>query len=261
MSEEFYKNIGEQSWERSGVRVVPATWPSAQNVLSVDTLLARWRFFLPSDELVGRILEMNDKLGSDYFEKLVETTSARENTDLSSEEEPIQSVLWYRWLFYQLSEVLFHRSDTDKRTSLSDEESGRLFQRFLSERIYNHLAMLSRTDYAKRGNAFSIKEELTEELAEKVGLGLYLSSDTNVELRDEIEKLLMEMAFAFQQWLVVDQQGTYTTTWGTICTPQKRDEFILEESESEPVVLTPDVQFQKSSSVIGRFFKKAARAR
>lgn len=263
MPKELYQNVGEQLWEGSGVTVVPATWPSAQNVFSVDTLLSRWKFFLPPVSLVDRILEMNDRLGDDYFERLFETTSAREQTDLSSEEEPIQSGLWYRWLFRQLSEVLFHRGETkESNSSLSQEESASLFQKFISERIYNHLAMLSRTDYAKRGNAFSIREELTEELAEKIGLGLYLHSDTNEERRGEIEKLLIELAYVFQQWLVVDQQGMYATTWGAICTPEKRDEFILEGSDSEPLMLLPDVQFEKSSSnMIGRLFRKTARAR
>ena len=195
----------------------------------VEQLISDWTFFLPSAELTSLILSQNDKLGSEYFSKEYKTfrTSVPEQTD---ENILAQSL-------HKAADILFHESVESSRQS--EEEIIATFQAFFSERIFNHLARLSRTPYAKTG-IFSINEELTIELAEKIGLGLYLHEKTSPQLREETEEILLKLALEFQRWFLHAHRGVFFAIWGSMFSVDKKG--LRDEIQGNSIVLIPDVK-------------------
>jgi hypothetical protein len=202
-------------------------------------LLHRWKFFRPSPDLVRDVLRLNDKLGGAYFEGEYAALDAREGG--GSGEEPVKDVNWFRWLFRQASDAISHGEDEGtERRGESEEDELSFFRASISERVFNHLAMLARSRHAAQGGAFSIREELTAELAEKIGLGLYLHRKTSSELRAEAESVLLRLAGEFQHWLVVLKGGRFGTTWGQIYASGNRVVGVGDDSLN--LILTPDVE-------------------
>jgi len=197
----------------------------------VEQLISDWTFFLPSVELTSLVLSQNDKLGSEYFAKEYQAfrTSAARHID--------QNILVQR--LQKAAGILFHELNTAESPRQSEEEIIATFQAFFSERIFNHLARLSRTPYAKTGT-FSIKEELTIELAEKIGLGLYLHEKTLPQLREETEEILLKLAFEFQRWFLDEHQGVFFALWGPMFSVDKKD--LREKIQGNSIVLVPDVK-------------------
>lgn len=191
----------------------------------VEELISDWTFFLPSPTLSREILFQNDKLGSDYFKK------ESSQQDYSFEENDAADL-------ETASKILFHESLQTEASAQSEEEFISDLQAFISERIFNHLAMLSRTNYAKTG-VFSIREELTIELAEKLGLGIYLHEKTSAQLREETEKILLKLAWEFQRWLIRDRRGIFYATWGAIFSVDKQD--LRLNGPENSIVVEPDV--------------------
>ena len=195
----------------------------------VEQLISNWTFFSPSPELIRIILLQNDKLGSDYFHKHYQSGI---DSIFEDSENPLQAL-------QKAADILFHRSGLREPESQSEGEIISGFQAFFAERIFNHLAMLSRTPYARSGT-YSIREELTIEIAGKIGLGLYLHEKTSNDLRDETEKILVQLAREFQYWLVKEHQGIFHTVWGSIISVDK--ESLRGESCDNSIILVPDVE-------------------
>jgi len=195
----------------------------------VEQLISNWTFFSPSPELIRIILLQNDKLGSDYFHKHYQSGI---DSIFEDSENPLQAL-------QKAADILFHRSGLREPESQSEGEIISGFQAFFSERIFNHLAMLSRTPYARSGT-YSIREELTIEIAGKIGLGLYLHEKTSNDLRDETEKILVQLAREFQYWFVKEHQGIFHTVWGSILSVDK--ESLRGEICDNSIILVLDVE-------------------
>lgn len=213
---------------------------SLKGELLLKHRLAEWRFFPAPEALVKEILLLSDKLVENHLDY-----EAAQEEDLELEGEEANELAdkdpsWFREVLNEVSEILFHGSKESERGNFENRtESISYYQSLIGERIYNHLARLSRSAYARRGGSFSIREELTEELAGKLGLGLYLRLDQNHELRQECNRVLFYLALSFQNWLI-ERKEVYVAPWGIICTPNK--------SETEPhlqgqprLIMTPDV--------------------
>jgi len=194
----------------------------------VEDLISTWIFFSPSLELTKLILELNDKLGSQYFRQHYQPGTGPTAEDSQTFRQGLQKAF----------DILFHKSEQRKFEDQSEEEIISGFQAFFSERIFNHLAMLSRTPYARSGT-FSIREELTIELAEKIGLGIYLHEKTLPELREETEKVLLRLAWEFQHWFIGVQNGFFSTVWGSLLSVDRED--VREQVPGNSIVLVPDV--------------------
>lgn len=192
-----------------------------ENTAVADELLApqllKWRFFSPSVDLTKRIWQLNDALGTEYFEKEFERLTKHEPDVPELAEEVTEDPNWLRRILTRVSEIVFHEDEDSRNDSkLSDAEFTVLLQKIISERVYNHLAMLFRSPHAKKGGAFSLQKELTKGIVEELGLGLYLHPKTSGTLRTNCEVALNDLANEFQEWFVVKQKGAYSTVWGEI---------------------------------------------
>lgn|GEM_PF-6304394 len=207
---------------------------SAEDEL-VDGLLHRWKFFLPSPDLAEDILRLNRELGAAYFD--------REYAALDAREEQAEDVEWFRRLSGHASKILSHDGEADGvHRGESGEEELSFLRASISERIFNHLTMLARSRYALQGGAFSLREELTIGLAEKIGLGLYLHRKTSRELHDKAENVLLRLAGEFQHWFVDakdGKDGAAETTWGMI---YKEGKDVIRIGGFYYLILTPDVE-------------------
>jgi len=203
--------------------------------------LAEWRFFPPPEDIVREILRLSDKLVDNHLDY---ETAQEEDLELEGEEInelADKNPSWFREVFNEVSEILFHGSKESQRDDFENgTESISYYQSLVGERIYNHLARLCRSSYARRGGSFSIREELTDEIAGKIGMGLYLRLDQNDELRQECNRVLFYLALSFQNWLI-ERKEVYVAPWGIICTP--------DTSETQPhlhgqprLIMTPDVK-------------------
>lgn len=212
----------------------------------IDALVDEWKFFRPTVNLVKQILQLREELGDSYLKKEYESLKAQTAGAESNEDVEITSVLVeqaekkssLRLIFSQMSSIL--GLGGQRGSNHSDEESVALQQNLISEKIYNHLAMLARSPRTIRGEAFSIRKELTQGIAEKIGLGLYLSSETDDELRQETEKVLLRLADEYQKWFLDNRRrGAFEATWGNIYESHK--EISKKERDSHPLILTADL--------------------
>ena len=205
----------------------------------VEEVFTTWRFFIPSPGLTRDLLRLNDDLGEAYFEGEYEKLVAGDAR--GSSEGPVKDINWFKGLYRRVSGILFHREgEAAESGEKSEEEETSFFQSFIAERVFNHLAMLSRSRHARNGGSFSIRDELTKEIAEKIGLGLYLHQKTSPELRSEAESVLLRLAGEFQHWFIKKKSGEFTTSWGRMCAVGN---YIALEGESRhPLLLRPDVE-------------------
>ncbi len=227
---------------------------SADEEEVIDALIREWTFFLPSERVVANILALREDLGDNYLDREYEsisTNSVRSESDEKAvevasqllSEAPKKNGLVR--LFSQLAEII-GLDPNDNRASQGDSVA--LYQSFISETIYDHLAMLARTPRTRRGEPFSIHKELTEGIAEKIGLGLYLADSTSDRLREETERVLLQLAGEYQNWLLDwERQGTFQPTWGNIYATAK--EISEEERAARPLLLDADVESAAAASV------------
>lgn len=215
----------------------------AKGEILLEQQLAKWKFFPPPADIVEEILELNEKLVDNHLNQEEGLESdARESNELAD-----QDGRWFKRVFKEASEILFRDSGRPVGNGSDEGESFSYYQSVVGERIYNHLAMLARSPYAKQGGSFSIREELTEELAGKIGLGLYLRLDENDALREKCNRVLFNLALSFQNWLI-ERKEVYPAPWGIICTPRKSE--MLPDLHSQPrLIMTPDVEVEVLKSI------------
>lgn len=221
----------------------PEIRPETEPYRVVDALLEEWKFFIPEPPLTRRILALREQLGDSYFEQEYESFKAKASDSESHDDLQDASSLpeqnsgrkgFLQNVFDQVSTIFGFARDEGSR-----EESVALYQSFISETIYDHLAMLGRSPGTMKGHAFSIRKELTEGIAEEIGLGLYLTPEIGENLHHQSESALLELAGDYQKWLVEERQGICETTWGYICSSQR--ELTEEMRNSQPLILIPDV--------------------
>ena len=207
-----------------------------------------WKFFLPPLEVTRNILRLNREFGDDYSARREARLIEREGSTVEAEDdfETTNDVNWLQTIANQVAEILFHGDAEEKRPPMPPDELIGFFPKFIAERIYNHLAMLSRSAHVKNGGTFSIREELTVEIAGRIGLGLYLSKRTPEWLRNETAVCLDDLAYEFQNWLVNTRNGVYPATWGVICSPARVREVVEEGIWTKPLIMEPDVERKAS---------------
>ena len=204
----------------------------------IGQYLYQWRFFSPSVDLTKRIWQLNDRLGTDYFDNELKKLTEHE-PEMPELSEATEDPNWLKRILARVSEIVFHEDERSGGDSnLSDDEFTALLQKVISERIYNHLAMLFRSPHAKKGGAFSVREELTEGMVEKIGLGLCLHAKTNDILRADCEAALNDLAAEFQKWFIEEEKGMYPTVWGEICASNVE----MPQNGRSVLILEPDVQ-------------------
>lgn len=193
----------------------------------IDDLLEKWKFFPPSTSLVQDILRLSESLSDGYLddeyrghrEAASATGSDEHEEDIRTLEAEMAKNKNGFQLFKRVAAVLGvgQREKTQVMVSSLDDFIT-YHQSFITERIYNHLAMLARTPGTLRGEPYSIQTELTERLARKIGLGLYKSPRIESELRNEAESVMLRLAVEYQNWLLEKtQKEPLQTTWGYIC--------------------------------------------
>ncbi len=209
----------------------------------VENFISKFIFFRPHIETAAKILTLNEELSENYIEKKFEAIPPDDLASLKNEgQETVGN--WMRAIMQRVSSILFHEDESDsEEASLTDEEAVDFFQKLLSERIYNRLSMLSRSPHARKGRAFSIKEELTKGIAVNIGLGLYQHPECCDRLRQEAERALFDLAVEFQEWLLNERKGVYTAPWGQVRAVEA--ETSTTEATSPVVLLVPDVQSEK----------------
>lgn len=237
--------MGNEATQTDFLRIDPAKQEQASDLWSLkgdillESQLSQWRFFEPPAPIVEQILELN--------ERLVESHLEHEEQSLKDQEEPIDSDVAeepsrLNQFFAEAADILFHDRGNDQRDNMvNSNQPITYFQSIIGERIYNHLAMLSRSPHAKEGGTFSIREELTEELAGKIGLGLYLRLNTDDELRKETNYVLLNLALEFQNWLLEERREVYFAPWGVVCTPNK-GKALKDLNDRPRLLLSPDVE-------------------
>jgi len=189
----------------------------------IDDRIKSWTFFPPSRPLIQDMLRLQECLTDGYLDDEYRRSREAGSEKISSEhEEDVRAVESQAAKKHGL-ELLIRRVASAFGVAQREESKESLdeqitqHQIFVSERIYNHLAMLGRTPGTMIGEPFSIREELTARLAGKVGLGLYLSPGIENELRQEGESVMLRLAGEYQDWLLEKtQEGPFETTWGYI---------------------------------------------
>jgi hypothetical protein len=210
---------------------------STEERISVDEQLLEWQFFRPSIPLTRRIWLLNEKLGSAYFDnELARLTADEPEPDLG--DEVTQDQNWFKGILARVSEIVLHYEEGSPHLKLSDDEFDSFFQKMISERIYNHLAMLHRTPHAQSGGAFSLHEELTEGIVEKIGLGASQHHKTNPGLRSDCETALNDLADEFEKWFIGEHKGYYPTVWGEI----RASAAAAKAATANALILTPNVR-------------------
>lgn len=215
--------------------------PGPVPVQILEFLLKEWKFFLPAPEVTSNIVRLNQEFGDDFDKRREQRVREREGIDWDHFDLPDDDDPNFQRVVDRLSQVVLHRSD-DYSIPMSHQRVVEYYSKFLSERIYNHLAMLADTPHAQEGGTFSISEELSSGIADRIGLGLYLSSRTPEKLRLDTADCLNELAFDFQNWLVQEKEGWYPTTWGAICVSELAQQFINKDGCGQPLILEADTE-------------------
>lgn len=184
---------------------------------AVKHFLEGIQFFPTPREIAEKILFLNHQLGDELIESQLATLESEES-DVKmievSENEIGEN--WLQTIIDHVSSILFHEEEPSDETNLSEDELVVLFQKTVSEKIYDRLSLLSLSPHAKKGGTFSLTEELTKGIAEEVGLGLYRREETREELRTEAAATLLNLAVTFQDWLLKEWNGVYPVGWGEV---------------------------------------------
>jgi hypothetical protein len=217
----------------------------------VEDFISKFMFFPPRIETAAKILRLNEALSDNRIEKQLD---ALPEDDLNpppegAEREVVVSGSWLSAIVERVSSILFHGDEPDsEQAALSEAEMVSLFQKTLSERIYNRLSMISDSPHARKGRHFSIKEELTKGIAVNIGLGLYRYPETPDHLREEAAAALLELAGEFQGWLLHPERGgIYNAPWGQV-RAIGTETPALEVTPPVVVWMVPDVESQAVKS-------------
>jgi hypothetical protein len=207
--------------------------------VGVEEFLNSVRFFTTPRPIAQKILLLNQELGDSVFDSEIAALSSPQTLP---SEQPVfeRNETWVNTIIKKISSVLFHEEEPSPEQADVAGEEVSFFQKTVSERIYDHLSLLSLSPHAKKGKPFSINEELTDGIAEDLGLGVYRQSHIPEELRRRAELALYDLAGEFQRWLIEDRGGVYSTGWGEIRATSLRNE--ASPSSRAVIWLEPDVQ-------------------
>lgn len=209
----------------------------------IDKLISGWEFYLPDHKLAERILKLNDQIGDEYFRERYWNLQNNNDEDLDLKNverdqeinENFNNPVWHKDIFNQIKSILFHDEESP---DYSHKEDVTLFRKYISERMYNHLAMLSRSPHAKKGGAFSIWDDVALEISGKIGLGLYFSDQISGDDRAEIEGVLKELAENFEEWLIDKKVGRFSATFAVVVSIERSNE----SSPGNKLILVNDVR-------------------
>ena len=214
-----------------------------------DEIIAEWKFFVVPVDITRAILSLNERIGSEYLKMEYEKLGLpiNEDRDIDDSLGDLKSDGDIREGLDRARKILFHEGEHANDFTQPEDEILSSFQTLFSERIFNHLAMLSRSRYASEGT-YSILEELTIELAEKIGLGMYLHHKTAPDLRAEAERILFRLALEFQRWFIQKHQCLFFATWGALCTVETwealggdyKNAVVMETDVDDPQSLDSD---------------------
>lgn len=151
-----------------------------------DNFLEEVRFFLPSPGLTKALVAA------------VEAVRRRDHLSAFEDREQVEDVDDDYWQHLPQDEPARVSSEA---TPESDEEEVFLQRRFIAEEVYHHLAFLSRSPPAKRGQSVAIREAVGGDLSSALGL-------------PREEPLLGRLADEFTGWL--NELGQFTAGWGNI---------------------------------------------
>lgn len=208
---------------------------------AVEHFLARIQFFRTPHEVAEKILLLNQELGEELIEsQLAALASEESDAKMIEVSENEISENWLQTIINRVSSILFHEEEPSDEMNLSQDELVVLFQKTVSEKIYDRLSLLSLSPHAKGGGTFSLTHELTKGIAEDIGLGLYRHEKTRGELRTQAEATLLELAVEFQRWLLGEWNGVYPAGWGEI--RARFEATSVQDCATCPIVwLEPDV--------------------
>lgn len=214
--------------------------------VGVKKFLNSARFFTTPRPIAQKILLLNQELGDSIIDGEIAALSSGQ-TPPSEPHVFERNETWVNSIIKKISSVLFHEEEpSPEQTDVAGEEVS-FFQKTVSERIYDHLSLLSLSPHAKRGKSFSIKEELTDGIAEDLGLGVYRQTQIPAELRKRTEVALHDLAGEFQRWLTEDRGGVYSAGWGEIRSTTLRNEAY--PASGTVIWLEPDVETNQLTSV------------
>jgi hypothetical protein len=179
-------------------------------------------FYQVPRPITDEILDLSESMNDAYLEKEAERVFEKESGLQEVEViEDDSSDSWPSRLIEGLSKALFHSSEEEP--PMPDEEFRAVFQKEVAERIYDHLAMLTRAGYEEGDEPFSIMEEFTQMMVWKLGLGLSRDEDIGEEMKHRVELVLHRLAWDFQSWLILEHHGKFPAVFGEIYTsvPEK----------------------------------------
>jgi hypothetical protein len=180
----------------------------------LNDFLAAIRFFPTPPHVATRILRLNQELGDSFIDAEIADLS---QVDSGEAEMFERTENWVNRIIKSVSSVLFHEEHGSIEHEDASSEELSLFQKTVSERIYDHLSFLSLSPHAKSGGVFSLREELTEGIAEDLGLGVYRhDSKISEDFGTQVHAALCDLACEFQRWLVNERSGLYSAGWGEI---------------------------------------------
>jgi hypothetical protein len=173
--------------------------------------LAIERFYLPSENLTGRIADRIDSLENEAIKSM----SFKEESDLPEADS---------------DESLYLTNIPDSTPSDSSPEV--LFQRrLLAEELDSCLADASESAEATRGKKLNIQEIVTEGMSDALGL----------EVSDS---LLAELSTEFQDW--IDDLGYFTAGWGEIISTNDGYMHLRAFPDTEEVAAESTLTFTRS---------------
>lgn len=203
--------------------------------------LSDLRFFLPAISITNSILDLNKKLNDAYIERQYREVFSKgelrtgEDTKFGvRDDDHMRDSSWRRQILAGLSGPLFQ---SDEINRVSDKEFSEFFQKDVAERIYDHLAMLSRVEQEDLNGAFSIRNEIVKRMAGSFGLDLMTHEKTPEPLKKKAESTLHNLGWAFQQWFMVDKKGHFSAIFGEVYAkpPAKLPNAVV-------LLLDPDVE-------------------
>lgn len=186
-----------------------------------EKVLENIPFYPVPQSISNEILELSESMNDAYLEKEADRVIEKEGGGQEDEVIKGSGDPWHSRLIGGLSKALFHSSEEEP--PMPDEEFRAVFQKEIAERIYDHLAMLTRAGYEEGDEPFSIMDEFTRMMAGKLGLGLSRSENIGEELKHRAGLVLHKLAWDFQSWLILEHAGQYSAFFGEIYTsvPEK----------------------------------------
>lgn len=207
-------------------------------------MVAKWSFYPPERAITDKILSLSEDMGRSYRSKkrdkifeaqkdrLFEEIEGLTEEEKKKIEKDMEDPGWYEKVFGAVSKVFFHNREMPlspgkegyssffknyEYSDLQGDESSASFQKYVAEKMYDHLAMLTHSPRRKKFGDFSLRKEFTWGIAPDLGLGLYTREETSTAVREEVEKVLAELAGDFEDWFIYKKDEVLEATFGTIC--------------------------------------------